>query len=89
MGRNSSSRAIQKAESVEVNKLIPAMEGMRQKSLNGEVYLRACDHQLMVPLPVATVSSTKYPYFGVPTMIPASTLEIEETEVDNPRCKRK
>jgi branched-chain amino acid transport system substrate-binding protein len=81
--------AIQKAKSVEVNKLIPAMEGMHQKSVNGEAYMRACDHQLMVPLPVATITSTQYPYLSVPTIIPASTLEIDETEIDNPRCKRK
>ncbi|MEW6666129.1 MAG: ABC transporter substrate-binding protein [Thermodesulfobacteriota bacterium] len=81
--------AIQKAKSVELNKLIPAMEGMRQKTLNGEAYLRACDHQLLIPMPVASVRSTKYPYLGVPTLIPAAAVEIEETAVENPRCRRK
>lgn len=80
---------IRKAGSVQVNKLIPAMEGMHQKSINGDIYLRACDHQLQIPMPVVTLGSTKYPYFGVPTLIPASTVEIEEAAVDNPRCKRK
>ena len=80
---------IKKAGSVQVNKLIPAMEGMHQKSINGDIYLRPCDHQLQIPMPVVTLGSTKYPYFGVPTLIPASTVEIEETAVDNSRCKRK
>ena len=65
------------------------LEGMRQKSLNGEIYLRACDHQMQSPLPVAVINSKTYPYVGVPTMIPASAIAIEESAIDNPRCKKK
>lgn len=80
---------IRKAGSVKVDKLIPAMEGMHQKSINGDIYLRPCDHQLQAPMPVVIIADTKYPYFGVPTLIPASKVEIENTAVDNPRCKKK
>lgn len=80
---------IKKAKSVEVKKLIPVLEGMHQKSLNGEIYLRACDHQVQSPLPVAVISSKTYPYVGVPTMVPASDIAIEESAIDNPRCHKK
>jgi branched-chain amino acid transport system substrate-binding protein len=80
---------IKKAGAVEVNKLMPILEGMHQKSLNGELYLRPCDHQMQSPLPMVTITSKTYPYFGVPTMIPAAAIEIEEMATDNPRCKKK
>ena len=45
-------------------------------SVNGEVYMRACDHQLIMPLPVATIASKTPPYFGPATIIPASEVMI-------------
>ena len=80
---------VKKAQSVEVKKLIPVLEGMHQKSLNGEIYLRACDHQMQSPLPVAVINGKTYPFVGTPTMIPASAIAIEESAVDNARCKKK
>jgi branched-chain amino acid transport system substrate-binding protein len=80
---------IKKAQSAQVDKLIPALEGLHQQTLNGEAYLRACDHQLIAPHPATTIISTTYPYFGVPTMIPAAAVAIDEAEIDNPRCKKK
>jgi branched-chain amino acid transport system substrate-binding protein len=80
---------VKKAQSVEVKKLIPVLEGMHQKSLNGEIYLRPCDHQMQSPLPVAVINSKTYPFVGTPTMIPASSIMIEESAIDNPRCKKK
>lgn len=80
---------IRKAGSVQVDKLMPVLEGMHQKSINGDIYLRPCDHQLQSPLPVATITMKKYPYIGVPTMIPAAAIAIEEAAIDNPRCKKK
>jgi len=82
-------QGIQKAGSVKLDKLIPALEGMHQKSLNGDIYLRPCDHQLQSPMPVVKVESKTPPYFSTPVMIPASDIEIAETEIDNPRCKKK
>jgi ABC-type branched-subunit amino acid transport system substrate-binding protein len=80
---------IRKAGSVELNKLIPAFEGLRMMSVNGEVYMRACDHQLIMPLPIATIANKTPPYFGPATIMPASEVMIEEEAIDNPRCKRK
>ncbi len=80
---------IRKAGSVEVAKLVPALEGLRMKSLNGDIYIRVCDHQLITPLPVVVIASKKPPYFSPATMIPASEVAIEEGAVENGRCKAK
>jgi ABC-type branched-subunit amino acid transport system substrate-binding protein len=79
---------IRKAGSVELSRLMPALEGLRMKSINGEVYLRPCDHQLIMPLPVAKIATKTAPFFGPATIIPASEVMIEEEAVNNPRCKR-
>ena len=78
---------IKKAGSVEVKKLIPAMEDMRQTTLNGEAYLRACTHTLQSDLPVGEVVSTSPPYYSVPSIIKADQIVIESEAIDNPRCK--
>jgi len=80
---------IRKAKSLEISKLMPTLEGLRVKSLNGEIYLRACDHQLQSPLPVARVTSTTHPYLGVPEMVPADKIAIEESATGNARCTGK
>jgi ABC-type branched-subunit amino acid transport system substrate-binding protein len=80
---------IKKAQSVKVDKLMPVLEGMHQKSLNGEMYLRACDHQLQTPIPVVTVVSTKPPYFSAPVMLPISATIIDEKDVENDRCRKR
>jgi len=80
---------IKKAKSVQVDKLMPVLEGMHQKSIKGDIYLRACDHQLISPQPATIITSKTYPYFGVITMIPASAIAIDEADIDNPRCKKK
>jgi ABC-type branched-subunit amino acid transport system substrate-binding protein len=79
---------VKKAGSVEVNKLVPALEGLRMKTIIGEIYLRPCDHTLIMPMPVVTINSKSPPYFSTATMIPASETAIEEEAVNNPRCKR-
>ena len=89
MGMKFILEGIKKAQSVQVNKLVPVLEGMRQQSVNGEVYMRACDHQFQTPLPVVTITSKTAPYFSAPVMISVSAASIEEQEIDNPRCKRK
>lgn len=80
---------IKKAGSLDVNKLMPALEGLRTSGPTGEVSMRACDHQILLPLPAGTVTSKKHPYMGVPTIIPANAVAIEEEAIDNPRCKKK
>jgi branched-chain amino acid transport system substrate-binding protein len=79
---------IKKAQSVKVDKLVPVLEILRMKSLNGEVYMRACDHQFMNPLPAITIDSTTPPYFSAPVMLPISATITDEKDIANPRCKK-
>ena len=79
---------IKKAGSTEAKTLTPALEGLHMKSITGEVFMRACDHQLILPMQCVTVDKKTPPYFGVPVTIPASVTMIDERDVDNPRCKR-
>jgi branched-chain amino acid transport system substrate-binding protein len=81
--------AIKKAQSLETAKLMPAFEGLHMKGLNGDEWIRPCDHQLEKPMPIAVVKSVNYPYYGVPTIIPAARIEIEESATGNARCMGK
>lgn len=49
-------KGIKEAKSTEPLKVAYAMEGMSAKSLNGEIQMRASDHQLQQPLYIATWS---------------------------------
>jgi branched-chain amino acid transport system substrate-binding protein len=80
---------IKKAGSTEVSKVIPALESIKMKAISGDVYMRACDHQLIMPLQCASVTKKTAPYFGEPVTIPSSVNIIAEQDVDNARCKRK
>jgi len=40
-----------------------------------------------MPMAVVEVNSTKYPYYGAPTMLSAPAVSIEESATGNPRCK--
>ena len=77
---------IAKAGSIATDKVIKAMEGMEQESVDGTIRLRACDHQLLSPLPAAEVVSGSPPYCGPVTMLPISVVEIPKASIDNPRC---
>jgi branched-chain amino acid transport system substrate-binding protein len=81
--------AAKKAKSVDLNKIIPALEGLKEKTIVGDVWIRPCDHQMQSPMAVVEINSTKYPYYGAPTIIPASEVMIEESATGNPRCKGK
>ncbi|MDB5796224.1 MAG: branched-chain amino acid transporter substrate-binding protein [Paucimonas sp.] len=48
------SQAIKQANSTDPVKVALAMEGMKAKSLNGDIEMRASDHQMQQPLYVAT-----------------------------------
>ncbi len=52
------SKAINDAKSTDPVKVAFAMEGMKVKSLNGEVEMRKSDHQLQQPLYIATWAKT-------------------------------
>jgi branched-chain amino acid transport system substrate-binding protein len=81
--------AIKKAGSIEAAKLIPVLEGLHMKSITGEVFMRACDHQLIMPIQCVSIDKKVPPYFGVPVTMPISVTMVDEQEVDNPRCKKK
>jgi branched-chain amino acid transport system substrate-binding protein len=89
MGIKMMLEAAKKAKSVQVDKVMPVLEGFRMKSLIGEVYIRPCDHQIQMPMAVVEVVSPKYPYYGPATVLPASTVSIEESATGNQRCKGK
>nr|WP_241673127.1 branched-chain amino acid ABC transporter substrate-binding protein [Lacisediminimonas profundi] len=48
------SQAIKKSKSTDPVKVAFAMEGMKTKSLNGDIEMRATDHQMLQPLYIAT-----------------------------------
>jgi branched-chain amino acid transport system substrate-binding protein len=83
--------AIKKAGTLDLPTLIKTFEGMKWDSIIGPVVMRAGDHQIMMPLPVAEVIKTTnefypFPYMGEPYMVP-----IEKTTVPLPEtgCTRK
>lgn len=87
--------AVEKAGSLDPEKIIKAWEGMHFTSINGEdVYMRACDHQLMLPMFVAKIEKGKNPYLpDLPYLgKPIAKISIEDTAIPftadyNPRCK--
>jgi branched-chain amino acid transport system substrate-binding protein len=73
--------AIKKAKTVDIPTLIKTWEGMQWDSVIGPMVMRAEDHQVMMPLPIAEVIKTTnefypFPYMGEPYMVP-----IEKTTV--------
>lgn len=80
---------IKKAKSLKVTELMPVLEGMHYRGPMGDIYLRACDHQAQIPFVAAKIASVTYPYYGVPTIIPASEASIKENDTGNPRCSTK
>ncbi len=47
-------KAIQSAKSTDPTKVAFAMEGMKAKSLNGDIEMRKADHQLLQPMYIST-----------------------------------
>jgi branched-chain amino acid transport system substrate-binding protein len=83
--------AIKKAGTMDVPKIIKTWEGMKWESVIGPVTMRAEDHQIMMPIPIAEIIPTTnefypFPYVGEPSMIP-----IEKTTVplNDTGCTRK
>jgi branched-chain amino acid transport system substrate-binding protein len=89
MGTKLALEAAKKANSMQVDKIMPVLEGFRTKMPIGEVSIRPCDHQIQMPMVVVEVVSTKYPYIGPATILPASTVSVEESATGNQRCKGK
>lgn len=91
--------AIEKAGSLDPEKIIKAWEGMEFEFLQGKVKMRACDHQLIAPMSVFKVVRVpeKEKYYDLPFYIskPLATYSGEDTAIPectpgyNPRCCKK
>jgi branched-chain amino acid transport system substrate-binding protein len=87
-------QAIDKAQSVDPEKIIRAWEGLTRDGLIGKVTMRACDHQIEAPGFVGRIQAKhafgdvlKFPYLSEPVVIPASKVSVPPGETGNPRCK--
>jgi ABC-type branched-subunit amino acid transport system substrate-binding protein len=77
--------AVKKAGSIDTDKVIQALEGMKWNGPAGTVTMRAKDHQAIQPMVIAQVvkQKTKYfdfPYFKAVQIIPAEGLAYEPEE---------
>ncbi len=84
--------AIRKANSTKPEDVIHAWEGMSYEGLTGTMTMRACDHQVITPIPVAEILAGpgafyKFPYVGKPIMLSAEKGMVPPGETGNPRCK--
>jgi hypothetical protein len=64
---------------------------MEYNSLIGKQIMRACDHQIMMPGPVAEIQAKSnlfpFPFPGAPVMFPMDKVSVPIKETGNPRCK--
>jgi len=87
--------AVEKAGSLDPEKIIKTWEGMEYTSLNGDkVIMRACDHQLLLPMSVAKVVAGKNKYLGDVPYLSAPVVKVsrEDTAIPatpeyNQRCR--
>jgi len=83
--------AVKKAKSFDPEAIIKAWEGMEYNSLVGKQIMRACDHQIMMPGPIAEIQAKSamfpFPFAGTPVMIPMDKVAVPIKETGNPRCK--
>jgi branched-chain amino acid transport system substrate-binding protein len=57
-------KGFEKAGTIDIEKFIDAVEGMKVDSPVGEIELRACDHQAVLPMFLGvTMLSSQYPFF--------------------------
>jgi hypothetical protein len=66
------------------------LEGMVWKdSLVGKQIMRTCDHQIMMPGPIAEIQakSNLFPFPGAPMMFSMDNVAVPINETGNPRCK--
>jgi branched-chain amino acid transport system substrate-binding protein len=88
---------IGRAGSLETEALIKAWEGAKFRTAWGEVEMRACDHQTLMPgfvgeitepgkIPPAIRFYPDFPSVGPPTMIPREEITVPPRETGNPRC---
>jgi len=78
--------AIKKAGTLDIPTIIKTFEGMQWEGVTGPMVMRAEDHQVMMPLPIAEMVKTTnefypFPYVGEPTIMPMekTTVPLAET----------
>jgi branched-chain amino acid transport system substrate-binding protein len=77
--------AIKKAGKLDIPTIIKTWEGMRWEGITGPMIMRAEDHQVMLPIPVAEIVKTSefypFPYVGKPDIVPLekTTVPLAET----------
>lgn len=83
--------AIKKAQSFNADAIIKAWEGMEYNGLLGKQIMRACDHQVLMPGPIAEIQAKSKlfscPFPGRPLIIPMDKVAVPLAEAGNPRCK--
>lgn len=64
---------------------------MEYNGLVGKQIMRACDHQVLMPGPVAEIKAKSdlfpFPFPGNPVLIPMEKVAVPPQETGNPRCK--
>ncbi len=80
--------AVEKAGSLDPEAIIKAWEGMKYRISTGDSVMRACDHQIILPMFVADKNPLyPFPWLGKAMAIPAEEAAIPATADYNPRCK--
>jgi branched-chain amino acid transport system substrate-binding protein len=90
---------VNRAGSLETEKLIKAWEGAKFKTIWGnEAEMRACDHQMLTQGYIAEVTEPEkipndiryfgkdFPYLGKPALIPKEEITVPPQETGNKRC---
>jgi len=89
---------INRAGSLDTDKIIKAWEGAKFKAVWGEVEMRACDHQIQTPGFVSEIMDPDkipanirywgmdFPYIGKPTRISKEDMSVPPKETGNKRC---
>jgi branched-chain amino acid transport system substrate-binding protein len=85
--------AVEKAGSLDPEKLIQAYEGFQWKSPVGLYTMRKCDHQLISPMYGGQIKAGPNPFYDFPWTgenieeFPADKVSLPATPDYNPRCK--
>jgi len=84
--------AVEKAGSLDPEKIIAAYEGFEWKSPVGMWTMRKCDHQVLLPMYGGSIAAGPNPYYTFPwegskvEEFPADKVSLPATKEYNPRC---
>jgi branched-chain amino acid transport system substrate-binding protein len=85
--------AVEKAGSLDAEKIIKAYEGFQWKSPTGQWTMRACDHQVLLPMFGGMIEGGPNPYYKFPwagpkvEMFPVEKVSLPATKEYNARCQ--